>query len=66
MRGYITVPLKADESYKRALRALAALNGMTVGEFVRHCIDQSYVDHILDMQYFFSDDGPQKGQSAHE
>jgi hypothetical protein len=51
--GTTSVSIAGDEVYKKALKAVAAQNGMAVGELVRKATDATYGDQLEPHIRFF-------------
>lgn len=62
--GTISVSIAGDEAYRKALKALAAQRGITVGELVRASTDAKYGDQLETFIRFFSANSEDKNPQS--
>jgi hypothetical protein len=62
--GTRSVSIAADEIYMKALKAVAAANGITVGELVRRSTDNTYGGELEPHLIFFASSEDKNPQST--
>lgn len=53
----VTVPIRGDNTYKKALKALAYQKGLTMAELVRQAVDQNHSAELRPHLDFFGSNG---------
>lgn len=60
---YTILTCSGDDSYKDAIKLVAAQKGMTIAEMVRAAMDKEYGNDIKQAGVFFASDGSKKKQT---